>query len=673
LNAKGDQVLQDKPNRKQTAKSASDTGIPHPAGEEMQALLHELQKSQSELEQQKTDLSQVRAELRETRDKYLVLYDYAPSGYVTLNIQGIISDANLTVSELFGVDKSELNGSSLFQYIQPSHQPSFKLHLESVFLSGVQQKCDLEMKNKNGDIFYAKIESVAIRDEEGILSQSRTAITDITSFKKYEELSRYQDRIIEISTDAIIIADKELNIIKWNQAAERMLGWKKEEVTGTSATPQASQRIFEILTKGDVMKSLEERGSWVGKGTGYKKDNSTVDILISVGVLCDLSGIFNGVAVIYHTYSQSQGEQSFLPGQDTESDLNSRMEELTKANRVLHQELNVHKQEALLAKESEGKNRDLVDNIKLGIFRSMQGPQGKLLEVNRAMEDITGYSREELLQTDLCSLLSGIDPNPVFSNDINVTDWKVTRELLLTRKDGSKITVSETIVAIRFDSGSVQYFDGILEDITERKQAQIQIQQSLERLQKTIKEIIQAMAYIGEVRDPYTAGHQRRVAQLGIEIAKAMGLEAYQYEGLTMAAFVHDIGKILVPSDILSKPGELTKPEIEMLRDHSRIGYEILKTIEFPWPIAKIVLQHHERMNGSGYPLGLSGDQIIIESRILAVADVVEAMSSHRPYRPALGVDKALEEINRNRGTLYDSNVVDACIKLFMDKSFYLN
>jgi putative nucleotidyltransferase with HDIG domain len=199
------------------------------------------------------------------------------------------------------------------------------------------------------------------------------------------------------------------------------------------------------------------------------------------------------------------------------------------------------------------------------------------------------------------------------------------------------------------------------------------VQLSLQRLQKTIKEIIQAMAYIGEVRDPYTAGHQKRVAQLSFELAKVMGLSDNQYEGLTMAAFVHDIGKILVPADILSKPGKLSKPELDMLKDHTKIGYEILKTIEFPWPIATIVLQHHERMNGSGYPAGLTGDQIILEARILAVADVVEAMSSFRPYRPALGIDKALAEINQYRGTLYDKEVVDACNKLFVENGYHLN
>ena len=300
-------------------------------------------------------------------------------------------------------------------------------------------------------------------------------------------------------------------------------------------------------------------------------------------------------------------------------------------------------------------------------------PRGKFLEVNKAMEEITGYSREELLQIDVCTIWTSTVDGMLYTNEVNITDWKVIRELHMTRQDGSQILVSYTNVAIRFDSGTVQYVDGILEDITERKYAQLQVQQSLKQLQKTIKEIIKAMAYIGEVRDPYTAGHQRRVAQLSNDIAKSMGLRDEQYEGLTMAAFVHDIGKILVPSDILSKPGKLTKPEFDMLKDHTRIGYEILKTIEFPWPIANIVLQHHERMNGSGYPSGLHGDQIIVEARILAVADVVEAMSSHRPYRPTLGIDKALEEINLNRGTLYDPTVVDACLKLFNDKSYNLN
>ena len=181
------------------------------------------------------------------------------------------------------------------------------------------------------------------------------------------------------------------------------------------------------------------------------------------------------------------------------------------------------------------------------------------------------------------------------------------------------------------------------------------------------------MAYIAGVRDPYTAGHQRRVAQLSFDIARFMGLHNEQGEGLTIAAFVHDIGKIHIPENILNKPGKLTRPEFNMLKEHTQIGYDILKNIEFPWPIAKIVLQHHERMNGSGYPSGIAGDQIIIEARILAVADVVEAMSSDRPYRAALSLEEAFSEINNNKGILYDPQVVDVCMKVFNQKGFSVN
>ena len=298
---------------------------------------------------------------------------------------------------------------------------------------------------------------------------------------------------------------------------------------------------------------------------------------------------------------------------------------------------------------------------------------GRFLDVNKAMETISGYTRDELLGISVNDLFYDGPAANSFVNEININDWKSTREMKLKKKNAQVVNVAVTVVAIRFESGATQFCDGIIEDISDRKLAEVQIKQSLERLQKTIKEIIEAMAYIGEVRDPYTAGHQRRVAHLSQAIARFMGLRSDQYEGLTMAAFVHDIGKILVPADILSKPGKLTKPEIDMLRDHTRVGYEILKTIEFPWPIATIVLQHHERIDGSGYPFGITGENIILEARILAVADVVEAMSSHRPYRPALGIDKALEEIMQNRGTLYDSRVVDNCLKLFTETNFVID
>ena len=210
-----------------------------------------------------------------------------------------------------------------------------------------------------------------------------------------------------------------------------------------------------------------------------------------------------------------------------------------------------------------------------------------------------------------------------------------------------------------------------VQNLAERKRAERELQRSLKKLQVTLEGTIRALASAVEMRDPYTAGHQRDVTQLACAIAKEMGLPEEQIEGIRMAGLIHDIGKINVPAEILSKPGTLNGLEFGLIKTHPQVGHDILNgAIEFPWPVAQIVLQHHERMDGSGYPQGLSGEEILLEARILGVADVVEAMASHRPYRPALSVSQALEEISQNRGVLYDPEVVDACLKVFAKKGF---
>ena len=197
-----------------------------------------------------------------------------------------------------------------------------------------------------------------------------------------------------------------------------------------------------------------------------------------------------------------------------------------------------------------------------------------------------------------------------------------------------------------------------------------ELKETNQKLQKAIKNTIQAMALILEKRDPYTAGHQERVAELACAIAEEISLPKDKIEGLYMAGIIHDIGKINVPTEILSKPGRLSEIELSLIQTHPQVGSDILKEMELPGGVSAIVLQHHERMDGSGYPSGLSGDNILLEARILAVADVVEAMASHRPYRPALGIDKALEEISQNKDILYDPKVVDVCLRLFREKGF---
>jgi putative nucleotidyltransferase with HDIG domain len=191
-------------------------------------------------------------------------------------------------------------------------------------------------------------------------------------------------------------------------------------------------------------------------------------------------------------------------------------------------------------------------------------------------------------------------------------------------------------------------------------------------LSDALRGTIGVVAQTMETRDPYTAGHQRSVARLALALAAELSLPAIVREGIEMAALVHDLGKIAVPAEILSKPTRLSALEFSLVKEHAQVGYEILRGVKFPWPIADIVIQHHERLDGSGYPAGLVGDAIRLEARIIGVADVVEAMASHRPYRAALGIEAALEEITQNCGRCYDPDVVEACLQLFREKGHTL-
>jgi putative nucleotidyltransferase with HDIG domain len=202
------------------------------------------------------------------------------------------------------------------------------------------------------------------------------------------------------------------------------------------------------------------------------------------------------------------------------------------------------------------------------------------------------------------------------------------------------------------------------------KQALDDVKLNLDKLRQAMEGIVEAISVTVEMRDPYTAGHQKRVAELACAIARDMALSEDEIYGLRMASVIHDLGKITVPAEILSKPGQLSALEYELIKSHVQAGYDILKQIDFPWPLADIILQHHERMDGSGYPNGLNEEEILLSSRILAVSDVFETIASHRPYRPSLGLQRALDEIRENRGRLYDRRVADVCLALFEEERF---
>jgi len=277
--------------------------------------------------------------------------------------------------------------------------------------------------------------------------------------------------------------------------------------------------------------------------------------------------------------------------------------------------------------------------------------------IGRKISDVLGFSVKQIL--------------PQWPDQIGIADQTIEsdKEIVLER-GGEQRTYKRSISIASDPDGHSASRVVSLADISYRKKAEEERQQSAEQLLNALKATIESISRTAEMRDPYTSGHQKRVAQLAFAIAGEIGLPTDKAEGIRIAAVIHDIGKINVPAEILSRPGQLSPIEFGLIKLHPQVGFDILKNIEFPWPIAQIVIQHHERANGSGYPSGLSGEAIIIEARILAVADVVEAMASHRPYRPALGIDKALEEISRNKGTHYDADAADACVRLFREKSF---
>lgn len=303
--------------------------------------------------------------------------------------------------------------------------------------------------------------------------------------------------------------------------------------------------------------------------------------------------------------------------------------------------------------------------------------KGVYTDVSARVRDILGYEPREVLGKTILDLVPMKEMSRVTKTFSAVMSARQPLKLLQMnnlRKDGRLVTLETTAVPIVDGQGRFSGYQGIHRDITGREQTDQRFAQDLVKLERTVDGIIQALTLMVEMRDPYTAGHQKRVAQLGSAIVKEMpNARAHIPEldkTIRVAGLLHDLGKVFIPIEILTKPGQLTPDEFATVKNHPKAGYEILKNIEFPWPIADVALQHHERLNGSGYPSGLKGDDIRIEARIIGVADVVEAMFYPRSYRPALGLDNALREIAKSKGILYDTDVVEACLSAFLDRGF---
>ncbi len=314
----------------------------------------------------------------------------------------------------------------------------------------------------------------------------------------------------------------------------------------------------------------------------------------------------------------------------------------------------------------------LVESLLKSYFFYTLNPEGEITFVSPSIKNVLGYKEQEFLAKYPGHYTDKID---------NIEAEKFTKRTLsgeqLPAYDVECFTDSGEICWLEVSeipavngNGELVAVECIARDITKRKRATEGQQDSIIKLRNALAGTVQAISMIVEKRDPFTAGHQHRVSSLARSIAQEMKLAENEVEGIRMAGLVHDLGKLSIPVEILSKPRSLNEQEFELVKTHAQAGYDILKEIHFHWPIAQIVLQHHERMDGSGYPNGLKGNEILLEARVVAVANVVEAMTSSRPYRPALEIEYVLEEIKQNAGTEFDPDVVDACINLFANSRF---
>ena len=460
---------------------------------------------------------------------------------------------------------------------------------------------------------------------------------DITERKRAEEALRQSEEkyqsILESIEDGYYEVDLAGNLTFFNDAMARINGYSRDEMMGMNNREYTDAENSKLLYRdyNRVYKTGEP-----SKGTVYEvitKNGGRKNIETSISLIKDWSGKpigFRGIA--------------------------RDITELRQAQKALF--------------ESEDRYRDLVENSQDLIYT--HDLEGNLLSVNEAPVRLLGYSRESLLRMNLSDLLIPElrDQFGVYLNEIQ-SQGQASGIMRLQTATG-ETHYWEYNNTLRTEGVTVPIVRGMGHDVTERIRAEKEVRETLKKLRSAMGGIIQAMTLTVESRDPYTAGHQKRVSNLARFIAQEMGMSKDQIEAIRIAGLVHDLGKISVPAEILSKPSRLSDIEFKLIEVHPQTSYDILKDIDFPWPIARIVLQHHERMDGSGYPDGLKGDEILMEAKVLMVADVVEAIASHRPYRPAYGIDFALDEIEKNKGILYDSEIVDACLRLFKEKGFKL-
>lgn len=564
----------------------------------------------------------------QSEQMYRALYDRSLLCVYVHDLNGRFIDANDAALSLLGYTREEINSVHLSTLLDREQLATALGTIESIVECGYQKNLtQYKLKTKSGKVLWLETEAVLLK-KDGMPFAVQGIARDITTRKSIEEQLKNAEAekalVLESILENVIYHDLDMKVLWANRSAAKTVSMIPEQLVG--------RYCYEVWQQRDRVCS----------GCPVERAMKTGQMQMGESVTPD------GRIWLLRGY----------PVRDDQGKIKGAVE--------VTLDITVIKQADEALRESEERYKTLTENINVGIYRNTVGPKGKFIEANPALVKMFGYgSKDEFLSKDVADLYQNTDDRKKFNEKMLSQSFVREEELNLKKKDGSPFLGSVSAVVVKDEAGRVKYFDGIIEDITERKRAEQQLQESYDKLARVLNGTVHALASTTEKRDPYTAGHQHRVAQLACAIAREMNLSEEQIEGIRVAGIVHDIGKIYVAAEILNKPVKLRDIEMELIKAHCEAGYEILKTVDFPWPVANMVRQHHEKVDGSGYPRGLKGEEIILGARILAVADVVEAMVSHRPYRSALSVEEAIKEIKDNRGIRYDTEVVDACIELF--------
>jgi PAS domain S-box-containing protein/putative nucleotidyltransferase with HDIG domain len=600
---------------------------------EVDALLVDVANSTSQVIQ----TANAEQELRESEEKFRSLFESTHEAIGASGPDGRIISANPAMARVLGCENpQDLVGIPAVQLY--ADQAERNRLFDELLANGFVENFELTLRKQDGSNRPVRILGNAVlhTDAQGNIKRADFIFSDITERKKAEEALRISEEKYRTMTENLSIGiyrntpGPKGHFVEANPAIVKMFGYGDREE-------------FMKVGVSELYKDPKERERFSAKmlRDGYVKNE---ELLLKRKDGSQFYGSVTAVAV-----RRDDGEVKYYDGV---------IEDITERKRT---------EKAL--QESEEKFRTLADHSPNMIFINKKD---RVVYVNPRCEQILGYSREQFYSPDFEFLSIVLPEYHELVKEKYMLHMRgeevLPYEYALVTTEGRKIDVILASKLIEYEGDKAIL--GTVTDVSELKHAQEEAQGNLERLQSLIEGIVNTISITVETRDQYTAGHQKRVAVLAKAIAEGMQLPEEKVKAIYMAALIHDIGKISIPAEILSKPTRLNEVEYSIIKTHPQVGYDILKGIEFPWPIAEIILKHHERMDGSGYPQGLNGDQIPMEARILSVADVVEAMASHRPYRASLGIGKALEEITQNKDTLYDPEAVKVCLKLFYHKKF---